>query len=681
MRENSIREFLMDKGSFIEDIGFEKIGETEAIVRIERVKSGMYRLNWKFDLRENTIQDDWKIEITPAFKASFNWAPHLTPEEGMVIDQHCFRSPALMAGNDDKILIVVPDLEMMNEEPANHWYMDMDAQENRLVLGMCKTAVEGHVLYRKISGATYEKGEHEFGCYLFLVEDEEKVKNPFRDVLDFLWKQYGRKLYRAGEPISGELDHYIKYTYDWAFKNWANSVWQEFEIDGNKVGAPTFIVNVTQSPNFPGAYTERETKSIWNQAWFSSLRSAIGLYKYAKATEDQALLEKANLIKELALSFPQRKGIFPSVIATEMETVRVGGQTVRRSKGWSSYYWGNSDRNPYSSEIGNSPYHILDMSWTCFLMLRWYEELEKDNRLLQYARNYGDALLKLQDEKGFFPAWLDGVTMRPMAILAQSPETSLSVTFLLKLYGVTREDQYLHSALRAMDAVNGHIIQEGRWEDFETYWSCSSYGQKDLVGKKVERNNLYKQCNFSMYWTAEALYNSFMTTNEKRYLDLGQRCLDEMLMTQASWQPPFIPVSTLGGFGVMNCDGEWNDARQSLFSKLIVQYGLLVDKEEYIERGIAALRASFVMMYCPENQKTKTQWERKWPFFREEDYGFMMENYGHLGTANQDGTGMGEFTIFDWGNGAAVESYMGFTEIADQLLTRPFFPKKFLKTE
>jgi len=46
-----------------------------------------------------------------------------------------------------------------------------------------------------------------------------------------------------------------------------------------------------------------------------------------------------------------------------------------------------------------------------------------------------------------------------------------------------------------------------------------------------------------------------------------------------------------------------------------------------------------------------------YPFFNEKDYGFMMENYGHGGQTNAEGLGIGEFTIYDWGNGAAAESY------------------------
>ena len=72
---------------------------------------------------------------------------------------------------------------------------------------------------------------------------------------------------------------------------------------------------------------------------------------------------------------------------------------------------------------------------------------------------------------------------------------------------------------------------------------------------------------------------------------------------------------------------------------------------------VAALKASFNMMYCPENAQTKKQWEKRYRFFGEKDYGFMMENYGHSGYANSSGGGIGTFTIYDWGNGSACEAY------------------------
>jgi hypothetical protein len=173
---------------------------------------------------------------------------------------------------------------------------------------------------------------------------------------------------------------------------------------------------------------------------------------------------------------------------------------------------------------------------------------------------------------------------------------------------------------------------------------------------------MYKQCNFSMFWTAEALFETYKATGNPEYLMAGQRVLDELLMTQASWQPPYMYVNVFGGFGVMNCDGEWLDSRQNLFAEIIVRFGFELGKTEYLQRGLAALRASYVMMYCPENPKTKVLWENKHPFFGPEDYGFTMENYGHGGHTGPEGEGMGVFTIYDWGNGAAAEAYLRFLD-------------------
>jgi hypothetical protein len=297
------------------------------------------------------------------------------------------------------------------------------------------------------------------------------------------------------------------------------------------------------------------------------------------------------------------------------------------------------------------------MSMTALGMLHWYEDLEKDARLLAYARAYGDKLLRLQDEAGYFPAWLDKDTLQPLGILDRSPETSLSVTFLLRLAKITGESRYRAAALQAIEAVGRDIVPVGRWEDFETYWSSSSYGSGDLLGRKIARNDMFKQCNFSIYWTAEALLDAWEATGRESYLGLGRRVLDELLMTQASWQPPYMYVPVLGGFGVMNADGEWLDARQSLFAEIILRYGAALHLEEYVQRGLAALRAAFVMMYCPENPAVKALWEKTHPFFGPEDYGFTMENYAHGGATSPEGEGMGVFTIYDWGNGAAAEAY------------------------
>ncbi|WP_339653121.1 hypothetical protein [uncultured Salegentibacter sp.] len=636
---------------FIEAIEYESLGKVEPNVEYQTVDENITRVTLSWNIEDTIFQDDWRLKIKPEFEPNFHWSPHLTPTGDHIIPQHVFRSPALVVASDTKQLSIVPDIDLLDKEFPGEWYMDLNAPENELILGLSQSRIKEHVLYTRESGAFYTPGKLVFGFYIMTQEKQEGIDNPWRGLNKFFWENWGNKLYEKGEPLSqDDMEPYVKHTYNWAFHNWKDEVWQYFENDkGKEVGAPIFIVNVTKSPNFPGESSEREFVSIWNQAWFSSLRSASGLYRYARRTGDDELLQYALKTKELALSFPQKEGFFYSVVGP------VG--KFETGEPWRKVYFGNSNRNPYTGSPEESPFHILDMSFTAYLMLCWFEELEKDQRLLNYAKKYAEGLLKKQDDKGFFPGWLDVNSLKPMQHLNQSPETSMSVTFLLKLFEITGEEKYKKSALKAMEAIIEEIIPSGRWEDFETYWSCSRYGSEDLVNQKVERNNMYKQNNFSIYWTAQALLKSYKVTVDRKYLEYGQRTLDELLMTQATWQPPFMYVPVLGGFGVMNADAEWNDSRQSLFSELILEYGDVLNEEEYTERGIAALKASFSMMYCPENEITQNQWEARYHFFGKEDYGFMMENYGHNGTTSKDGIGIGEFTIYDWGNGAASEAY------------------------
>ncbi len=612
------------------------------------------RLTWELD--RETALNELSIPVEMLFTPDFWWAPHLAPRDGDCVAQHVFRSPALIAAGENRVLTLIPDLDLCGQTPGNPWFLDLDAPRRTLTVGMSLTNIYTHVLYEKKPGMKLGPGTVQLGFFVTVQEAAEVPANPWHDAARFLWRRHGHPLFEQGEPLTVPMDAYVRHTYHWAFDSWKHAVWQEFDLDGKRVGAPAFIVNVTESPNYPGTPNLREFLSIWNQAWFSSLRGASGVMRFARRTNDKALMEKANLTKELALAAPVDNGLFPGVYRTEMERRKVDGGEINRSKGWDTGYWTGSNRVPWEHGITDKWFHVLDASWTCLLMLRWHAELDPDPRLLEYARTYGDRLLALQDGRGYFPAWLHPETQEPHGILRDSPENSMSVTFLLRLAAVTGEDKYRAAALKTLDALLADAVPQGRWEDFETYWSCCGWGRKEWLGKKIPRNAMHKQCSFSMFWTAEALLEAHRATKEPRYLAWGRRTLDELSMLQQTWQPPFIHIPALGGFGVMNCDGEWNDSRQCLFAELFMDYYRETGEAELFERGIAALKSSFVMMYCPENPKAKVLWEKVWPFFGPEDHGFTMENYGHGGAVSPDGEGVGEFTIYDWGNGAAAEA-------------------------
>ncbi len=636
----------------------ELAGCETARVDVNDAADGWWHVRMAWEVGEGAAQDELSVRFDLRMEPDFWWAPHLAPEDGYVVAQHVFRAPALIVQRGSVTLAIVPDLGAVGAREENPWFMDYDARQKRMWLGMVRTEIPEHVLFRKVGGMTFERGRVELSFFVTAYHDLGAVRNPWAKVAAFQWERWGQPLYAKGEPLAGSLANYVRHTYDWAFEGWGDFVWQEFELGGVRVGAPQFIVNISQSPNYPGPWYQREFLSIWNQAWFSSLRSASGLYRYARQTQDEALLRKARRTKALALAAPMKDGLFPSVIGVSNETVEVEGRKVARPRGWEHASWGNSNRCPRDRGISTEWYHVLDASWTALLMLRWYEELERDERLVDYARRYGERLVRLQDEAGFFPGWLHPETQAPGAVMNRTPESSMSVTFLLKLAEMTGEAKYRQAGMRAMDAIVEEIVPEGRWEDFETYWSCCGWGRDKYLGKKIARNAMYKQNSLSIFWTAEALLAAYRATGERRYLDWGRRTLDELSMCQQVWQPPFIYVPALGGFGVMNCDGEWNDSRQTLFAELFLDYYRVTGEPMYFERGVAALRSGFIMMYCPENPRVRAMWEKVYPWFGREDFGFTMENYGHGGRTSAAGEGMGVFTIYDWGNGAAAEAAM-----------------------
>ncbi len=272
------------------------------------------------------------------------------------------------------------------------------------------------------------------------------------------------------------------------------------------------------------------------------------------------------------------------------------------------------------------------------MLLEWHG-LTGDARALERARRFADRLARLQLPGGAFPGWIepDG---RIAQELKEGPESAVSVSLLFEL-----SDERAVSGLSFLESV----ARDGRWEDFETYYSCAPWGAPDQMGRRVARSGVYKQNTLSIFWCAEAFLHAWRAKRERRWLDLARRCVDELSLYQAVWDPPFLPAPAHGGFGVMNADCEWNDARQSLFAPLYLELGTELRDRELVERGVSALRASFSMLYCPENAALARAYERRFPFFGPESHGFMMENQGH-----NPAEPVGTFTIFTWGNGSAL---------------------------
>lgn len=613
-------------------------------------------LDFTATLREPVDVSSWWIELDLHDEGTFYWSPHLSPEAGDIADLHIFRTPALLAGTREWSLALIPDHEQRFPEGIQP-VLDLDALHKTLRVGLATTEPRDHTLFRETGKLILPGGDFSYRLRILSCDPE----NPFDAVLNYYDTYLKRDLEEtAGLPRLENLGTYQEHAYRWAYETWPK-VYQSFEIDGIEVGAPQFIVTAHQSPNYLKPHSIRESCSIWFQAWFHALRTALGVAHYAKRSEQPELWEKAQKTKRLALKMPRDNGLFPAVIAVPEVEETVDGETYRFAGSWDDAYFGNSNRNPKTWDIGASPLHLLDMSRTAIYLLDWYEQIEDDPTIPEYLRPFAARLLELQDEAGYFPAWIQDGEVLPE--LAQSPESASIATFLLRwshyeegLSGGGTASDYETSALKAIEVLIDEVLPVGRWEDFETYWSCSRFGAEHL-GRRFERNRMFKQNSLSIFFLAEALLTAYEHTKDEAFLKHGSRTIDELLMFQSSYQPAHMPVAVVGGFGVMNGDGELNDARQSLFAPLILRYARATGRERYQIRGLAALRAGFTMMYCPENPELKRLWEDRWPFFDERDYGFMMENFAHGGSLAALDEMLGEFSIFDWGAGAAAEAY------------------------
>lgn len=122
------------------------------------------------------------------------------------------------------------DLDVVGRRSENPWYLDYDAPQRMLRVGMTRTEVPEHVLFRRAPGMTFSPGPVELGFFVTVYEDRGAVKNPWARTSDFLWQQWAKPLYEDGEPIRAPLETYVERPYKWAFRGWGDSVWQEFEV-------------------------------------------------------------------------------------------------------------------------------------------------------------------------------------------------------------------------------------------------------------------------------------------------------------------------------------------------------------------------------------------------------------------------------------------------------------------
>lgn len=602
----------------------------------------------------------------------FCWIPHLRRAPQHVIGDQIFRSPAVIYQTGKIMAAVVPDLDVLAEHRKMPAALDAQLENTGINApafwyGFCNYEHEGHVFFRQTPPRREPiKGELIYG-YDLLVGARAPERHAHRSVLEHLWRRYGGKLIGRVEPQALPYEEYARRAYGFAFDR--GKIWREFEYGGAAVGGT--LVYTFAGAAYPiimnKAATERSLKMqkliprihglatgkllnnvvtndlleqvmhrvpavfpplIMNQAWHSNLRTAYGVYAYAEHWKDEELKRRALKMKELALRAPGEMGFMRSMCFAPADGEPIWMQGTKAFESVREY-------------------HLPDNAWTGWWMLRWYEELERDERLLARAKELGEGFRAAQLESGAIPGWVRvrGGGWVPVAKLRESAQTAAPGMFLARLGRVAKHEPSIKAARRAADFLIENVFPENKWWDYETFFSCS---KKDF-GMRDAGTGLHCMNNLCICWTAELMRELAEATGEKKYLEHGRRAVDLMSLWQQVWDAPYISINTFGGFGVMNTDGEWNDARQSMFAECLMAYYELTGESEYFERGVAALRASFTTMLVPEHKDVAPG---NLGMFLKKDEGATYENYAHMGFDRRV-TG---YIMFDWGSGGACEA-------------------------
>lgn len=137
-------------------------------------------------------------------------------------------------------------------------------------------------------------------------------------------------------------------------------------------------------------------------------------------------------------------------------------------------------------------------------------------------------------------------------------------------------------------------------------------------------------------------------TQNQTYLEQGELVLGVLNLFQQVWSPPRYEQRygyLFGGLGAGNTDGEWSD-REHRAVPTLADYFDATGKVEYLERAVAATRASFGLMHMPPNFKYNItrQPAGTGPPAGRDEVGYSPENILHGG--EWDG-----FSGFNWGGG------------------------------
>ncbi|MGH9453639.1 MAG: hypothetical protein ACRD2O_06670, partial [Terriglobia bacterium] len=608
-----------------------------------------------------------------------------------VIGDRIFDAPAAIIQKDGLFVALLPDLDLLNQkvvyakgarpvegfrgfrvpqDPAKismPAILDLDLKSGLtpdpiFAFGWADFITEQHVFWRheNKSGAMVRelsRNEVRYGFDL-LVRADAPTTQGYQRVSRYLWERYGARHFQQPRPQAMPFAEYARVCFPAAFaykgdvetdtKRFADKLpydptdsgpletWLEFDLDGRPCGG----IRATPAQWY---------YDIQFSPWWNNIRDAVGMYWWGQRG-DPSLVEKARRMVNLALAAPQREGIFPSIYNYH-------------EKRWFGCYWKPAeDFNPSwpfpsTWDLSKVPtkfwnfqsdyYQTSAASKTGVYLLRHRRLCEDEPRIVPYLRAYGDFLVAHLDPNGCLPAWFTS-DLQPVRPLRFNAEGGIHIWFFSELYTATEETKYIEAAQRMAAFLKKEILPRQRWCDFETFYSCS-IKPEDFFDTFTGQ---WPQCTLSMLWAMEGFTALHEALGNRDDLSDAEVVADYAGFFQAVWQPHFITTAyAFGGFRSQNSDAEWLDMRQSLFGEAFARLGLITGRQDLIERGVAALRASLAIINHPRHIQNDIFRYPRYPL------GIEPENIDHEGLP-QDPLRSG----FDWGEGGALAAAAGLLQ-------------------
>jgi len=514
-------------------------------------------------------------QVFDQFKFSHRPDWSFSPSVGGFNPDAQYKAPLILTQSGGTALGIVPDLTMLHQKElqrCNH-VLNLDIPGGPvLAVGFMPAQLASHSIYTLNSTKKWSVERAVENAYYLLVTASAAQGQAYRQAVRFHWAQFGRLEQRHAADQQAGTD--VRYKKLALWDDWRKMVWHE------ESPQMWLSVQLPDGSTGGGVRTKRwgPGPSVYFSAWFNTLRTSYGMALYARRTQDIELQNLAKKTIDLALKAPGQKGAFKCIAVPTTN----GTPTI----------WAAGDGSGGSTKDGFLGY---DMCWTGYWLLKCRAAAIHDSEgILLRCRQLARFLIAQQMNDGMLPTRFaeDGSVQEELSRTVKA-ETGVVVLFLLELYVQDSDPSYLKAAKRGMDFLERQVIPQRQWYDFETFWSCSP--RTACFDKRTEQ---WPANNLALTQTVAAYLLASRITGDNHYLAAGERLLDYLLLYQQCWTNPVLENLTstamlLGGFTTQNSDAEWSDARQSQIGNILLDYYRSTGKVEYLERGIAALRAQF----------------------------------------------------------------------------------------